>query len=325
MTDPFDSVSSPVLGPPPVRLDDERRTVATVSAVVVTFWTGSILKECLSALVAEPEIAEIIIVNNGNDRNTEAWLEAFRETDSRVGLVYPGGNLGFAAGCNYGAARATGAFIALVNPDLVLPAGAIARFLEVFRDQPDAWLCGGRLEHPDGTEQRGGRREELTPWRGFVELTRLDRLFSGHPTFRRLHRYQQPAVRQVCEVPTVSGAFMMIPRDLYESLGGMDEAMFMHFEDADICRRVRQGGGRVLYCGHIPLTHHLSTSDVSRVFVEWHKARSMIYYIRKHFAGSTPFPVILAVRVVLWLRWTILVPSLLFRDGPGIMRRIRRH
>ena len=299
------------------------RPAPTVSAVVVTYWTGPALADCLAALVADSYLSEIVVVNNGNDRKTLAWLKRACRCQPRLRLVEPGRNTGFSVGCNYGVANATGDFIALVNPDLIVPRGAIARFLDVFESDSGAWLCGGRLEHPDGTEQRGGRREILSPWRAFVELTRLDRLFPKHPYFRRLHLHEGDDVSGPCEVPTVSGAFMIMPRSVYQRLGGLDDNMFMHFEDADFCIRVRQHGGKVLYCGDIPVRHHLSTSDVPRLFVEWHKTRSTAYYFFKHFTSTYPHWLIFVVSMLLYLRLAVLAPKLLVGDVPGMLRRAR--
>lgn len=296
----------------------------TVSAVIVSYWTGPVLQECLAALLEQPEIAEIIVVDNGNDRDTLDWLRHYTRQHPRVMLIEPGHNLGFSVGCNLGASHASGSFIALINPDVVLAPGTIAAFLQVFRTQRGAWLCGGRLQHPDGAEQRGGRREILSPWRAFVELSRLDRIFGKHPYFQRLHLHETDEVNQVCDVPTVSGAFMIIPRRLYQRLGGMDDNIFMHFEDADLCIRIGQHKGRVLYCGHIPVCHHLSTSDASRLFVEWHKTRSTSYYFFKHFSVSYPYWSLLFVSAMLWLRLLVKTPTLLVRDIPGMLRRWRR-
>lgn len=300
------------------------RAERTVSAVIVSYWTGLVLQDCLEALLHQPEISEVIVVDNGNDRATLDWLHLYAQQHPRIMLIEPGHNLGFSVGCNLGVSHASGNFIALINPDVVLDPGTIAAFLEVFRVQRSVWLCGGRLQHPDGTEQRGGRREILSPWRAFVELSRLDRVFGKHPYFQRLHLHEGAEVRETCDVPTVSGAFMMIPRRLYQRLGGMDDNIFMHFEDADLCIRIRQHRGRVLYCGHIPVCHHLSTSDASRLFIEWHKTRSTSYYFFKHFSVSYPYWSLLLVSSLLWLRLLVKTAPLLLRDIPGIIRRWQR-
>ncbi len=295
-----------------------------VTAIVVTYWTGPVLPDCIQALRDQSEIWEIIIIDNGNPASTREWLADLISGDPQLHLISPGRNTGFSAGCNLGAARATGDFLALVNPDCVLPPGTIARFLDVFQEDAKAWVCGGRLEHPDGTEQRGGRRQILSPWRAFIELLRFDRLFPDHPYFRRLHMHEETPIDEAREVPIVSGAFMLVPKRVYDRLGGLDDNMFLHFEDADLCIRIAQHGGKVLYCGHIPVAHHLSTSDVSKTFIEWHKTRSTSYYFYKHFNVSYPAWFLMLVSVLLWLRFVVLAPKLLIGDFPGMVRRLGR-
>ncbi len=292
-----------------------------VSAVTVSYYTGPVLWENIASQLAQPELVELILVDNGNSAETRQRLTAMAATEPRLKLLRARRNLGFAAGCNFGAAQAQADYIAFVNPDCVLLPATLSRILDVFAQQERVWLCGGRLQHPDGREQRGGRREILSPWRVLMELLRLDRLFPNHPYFRRLHRFDAQAEHSVAEVPTVSGAFMMIPRRYYEQLGGMDDHMFLHFDDADLCIRIAQMGGRVLYAGDIPIPHHLSTSDVSRIFVEWHKTRSASYYFVKHFHTSYPRWFLSLVSTLLWLRFGLIFLRRLPGDLPGILRR----
>lgn len=307
--------------PSPLPSDFSALLPRRVSAVTVSYYTGPVLWENIASQLAQPELVELILVDNGNTAETRQRLAAMAAIEPRLKPLRAKRNLGFAAGCNLGAAQAQADYIAFVNPDCVLLPETFGRVLDVFTQQERVWLCGGRLEHPDGREQRGGRREILSPWRVLMELLRLDRLFPDHPYFRRLHRYDAEAEHSVVEVPTVSGAFMMIPRRYYEQLGGMDDHMFLHFDDADLCIRIGQKGGRVLYAGDIPIPHHLSTSDVSRIFVEWHKTRSASYYFVKHFHTSYPRWFLSLVSTLLWLRFGLIFLRRLPGDLPGIFRR----
>ncbi len=295
-----------------------------VSAVTVSYYTGPVLWENIASQLAQPELVELILVDNGNTAETRQRLAAMAAAEPRLKLVRTKRNLGFASGCNFGAAQAQSDYLVFVNPDCVLRPDTFGRILDVFAREHGVWLCGGHLEHPDGREQRGGRREILTPWRAMMEVLRLDRLFPDHPYFRRLHRYDSEAEYGIAEVPTVSGAFMMIPRRYYEQLGGMDDHMFLHCDDIDLCIRIGQMGGRVLYAGHVPIPHHLSTSDVSRVFVEWHKTRSTSYYFVKHFHTSYPHWFLSLVSTLLWLRFGALGLLRLPGDLPGMLRRALR-
>lgn len=291
----------------PTKKGGDRVAARRISVIVVSYHTGPSLRLCLSALLVSPDVAEVIVVDNGNAPTEREYLDQMVQAGPpAVSVLRPGRNLGFARACNFGAERAGGDFIAIVNPDLEVAAGTFAEVVAALDSNPDAWLCGARLCNLDGSEQRGSRREVATPWRVLAEVLRLDRLFPNHPHFRRMHLCGTPVPSGVTDIATVSGAFMVFPRQHWQSLGGMDDAMFLHMEDADICLRILKAGGRVLFCGDAPVRHHLSTSDVPRVFVEWHKVRSGNYYFRKHFSQTYPDWALTLVGVALWARWVML-------------------
>jgi len=286
----------------------------TVSVITVIYHTGPVLWACIDRLLAQPELGELILVINGADSDTRFSLEQRARTDHRIRLIDPGANLGFAPGCNLGAAAATCDYLAFVNPDCNLAAGAFGAVLDIFAEKTNACLVGGRLQHPDGREQRGGRREFLTPWRAFVEVTRLDRFFPHHPHFRRLDMLADSVMLEPRIVPVVSGAFMMMPRDYFVRIGGMDNRYFLHCDDLDLCLRVHLRGGEVWYAGNVPVVHYRSTSDVPRLFVEWHKTRSSCYYFKKHFRSTYPKWILSMLSVVLWTRFLVIAARLLPRE-----------
>ena len=115
-------------------------------------------------------------------------------------------------------------------------------------------------------------------------------------------------------VPVVNGAFMMMRRDYFERIGGMDEKFFLHCDDLDLCLRVHRHRGEVWYAGNVPITHYRSTSDVPRLIVEWHKTRSSGYYFKKHFHSTYPRWALSALSAVLWARFLLIAARLLPSD-----------
>lgn len=296
----------------------------TVSVVVVTYWTGEVLEACLDSVLAQDGVTEVIVVDNGNPATVRRRLDAWAATEPRGRILRPSRNLGFAAGCNLGAASARGDLIAFVNPDCVLGRDVLLAIKGVLAQRPDAWLCGARLENPDGSEQRGSRREMLTPWRAFVEYFRLDRLAPQHPYFRRFHQFETGPLRGIVEVPTVSGAFMVVHKGAWERVGGMDENLFLHLDDSDLCMRILDQGGKVLFCADVPVTHHRSTSDVSRLFIDWHKTRGTPYFFYKHFHRTYPGWFLILISTLIWLRFALRLPFALAVELPEMLRRRRR-
>jgi len=94
--------------------------VHKVSAIVVSFNTGACLFDCLAALEADPGVAEVVLVNNGNPVETLERVEDAYGKSPKVKVIGGGQNRGFAAGVNLGAASATGDRLLVINPDAVL-------------------------------------------------------------------------------------------------------------------------------------------------------------------------------------------------------------
>lgn len=310
----------PTSGYTPNRQNPVEEDAFTVG--VVSYRTGPVLDSCLAALRTAAGVTEILVVDNGNPPGAAARLDRLAAAEPRLRLIRPGRNLGFAAGCNLIAAQARGRLLALVNPDLIVPATTFERLRACLDADPAVWLCGARLLNPDGSEQRGGRREVLTPWRALVETLRLDRLAPHHPHFRRLHRLDGAPPETSVAVPVISGALMAIRRDRFLALGGMDEAMFLHLEDVDFCLRVLSAGGQVLYCGGVPVHHHRSSSDVARWFVEWHKTRSSIRYFHKHFSATYPGWSLRLIALLLLGRFVLVAGRALPADLGRWLRRL---
>ncbi|MBU6408557.1 MAG: glycosyltransferase, partial [Alphaproteobacteria bacterium] len=91
-----------------------------IAAIVVTYRTGPILKACLERLAVACGIAEIIIVDNGNPAEDEAWIDEFARRTSGVQVLRGAGNVGFGAACNRGAECARNPWLLFVNPDLLI-------------------------------------------------------------------------------------------------------------------------------------------------------------------------------------------------------------
>jgi GT2 family glycosyltransferase len=168
---------------------------------------------------------------------------------------------------------------------------------------------GARIVNSDGSEQRGGRRGEITPLSTLLSLSTLAR---RAPALRRfeVHLEDQPTPAGVVETPTVSGACFAMRREDFEALGGFDEGYFLHVEDIDLCWRVRRAGGQVVFQPAAPVVHVGHTSRANPLRVEFAKGRGLARFFRKR-AGTPiealaalalgPFIVALAVvRPILW-------------------------
>jgi GT2 family glycosyltransferase len=199
-----------------------------LSVVVVTHDSVAEVTASLPAIAAElrPD-DELIVCDNASSDGTR---ERVAELVPAARLIEAGGNLGFAAGCNRGAAEATNPLLLLLNPDAVVSPG--------FRDAIELPL----------TERRG-----WAAWQGLVTSSGGAEIntrggvvhFSGVAWAGGAGRPIAEAPGEPEEVPFASGACLAILREVWERLGGFDPHYFLYHEDTELGLRLWLGGERV--------------------------------------------------------------------------------
>ncbi len=266
-----------------------------VSVVVVSYFTGGALDRCLASLLAQDVMLELIIVDNGNPPDVTAGLMKMAQANLDIQVLSGHGNIGFAKGCNKGARLARSGILLFLNPDCEAPPGALRQLIDEGRRHKTSWMVGPRLVNEDGGEQRGARRQLLTPWSALAEGLKLYRLAPNHPSMARVNQHQEELPTEAAPVPMISGACMMLPAATYWALGGMDEKYFLHVEDVDFCFRFHKTGGVAYFVPHVAIQHHQGSSAVSSLFVEWHKAKGFWRYFWKNFRADASPLLLIAV------------------------------
>ena len=239
----------------------------TVSVVMVVYMTGEALKRSLACVLADLRV----VVDNGSSADEAAYLRALAASDRRVVLLSGHGNIGFARAANLGARKAVGERLVFLNPDAFLQTGCIAELVQAIDDRPVPCVIGGRVLNADRTEQRGGRRGDITPLSAMLSLTSLARRVPGWHRFE-VHWEDETTPDQVVEVPTISGACFCMRREDFEAVQGFDEGYFLHVEDVDLCWRVRRQGGVVLFHPGAEVIHIGGTSRRRATSVGQHLA-----------------------------------------------------
>jgi GT2 family glycosyltransferase len=191
---------------------------------------------------------EIILIDDGSTDGTREWLRQhtlLRAPPFRILLNER--NLGFAAGNNRAVAIAQGEFLALLNNDLILLPGWLEPMLAAHQSlAPRAGLIGNvQLDARTGAVDHAGL--EITPAAKPVHVRQLPPRFS-----RRL----QP----VRPMPAVTGACVLLSRDLWQQLGGFDEGYVNGGEDIDLCYRARATGRINAVALDSVVRHHVSSS-----------------------------------------------------------------
>lgn len=258
-----------------------------VSAIIVNFNHKYFPKLAVEALENSKTNFdfEIIAVDNAS-RETESLDFLNKAHDhGRLTLIKLPKNIGFGSGNNVGAKVAKGEYVFFHNPDVTVEPDSLQKMVDFMEDNKDVGLMGPKLVYSNGEVQKSCRRHM-----SFFDLV-LNRTFLGKlPIFKdRLNNYLMADYdhNKMQDVDTLVGAAMIIPRDLYEKIGGFDERYFIFMEDFDLCHKVRREGKRVVYAPDITLQHYhkrLSQGSTFRLLhkkVFWHHVSSAFKYFWK--------------------------------------------
>jgi len=271
-----------------------------IVAVVVTYQSSTTIEDCLQRLRDARGIAEIRVVDNGSTDDTVDILQRHASHDPRVRFIANPDNPGFAAANNQGADDSSSPWLAFINPDVMVEAETLALLCERAQALGDCLL---------GVEQvdENGRADDAVRRRDPDFLAMLRSPGSGS----KLAIARDPSVAMQ-RVPAISGAVMLMPRVLFERIGGWDAGYRLHAEDLDLCRRVREAGGVVAIANDLQVLHVRGVSSRSRpFFVEWHKHRGLWRYFQRFEARQRSLPVRVAVWGAIWAHAVLQVPRLL--------------
>jgi N-acetylglucosaminyl-diphospho-decaprenol L-rhamnosyltransferase len=247
-------------------------------AVIYVNWNArDLLQKSIAALpqaIASVSYDVWVVDNASSDGSPDRVQADF----PHVNLVRNTANVGFARANNQAMQAASGEYFLLINTDAFAAPGSIDQMLALAQSQPQAGIVGARLVNPDGSFQASyvdfpGLAQE------FMILSGLGRKIYG-PWYP--NHASQPADPARC-VDYVQGACLLVRRQAYEAVGGMDEGYFMYAEEVDWCRSMRQAGWQVWYQPAASVMHVGGASSRTRaVQRETDLYISRVRYFRKH-------------------------------------------
>ena len=274
---------------------------ADIAAVVVSHESASTLEACLLRLRAARGVAEIRVIDNASLDGTLDIIQRHAAMDPRLRFIGNPDNPGFAVACNQGAAESTAPWLAFVNPDLMIETDTLSRLCL----HADA-LAGEVLLGVDLVDE-AGHRDEAARRRDPDFKGMLAAMLSSPSRASKLGVPVNEAESQQ-RVDAVSGALLLMPRVLFERLGGFDEGYRLHAEDLDLCRRARAAGATIVVANDIRVLHLRGVSSRARpVFVEWHKHRGLWRYFRKFEASRRGALTRIGVWGAIWAHFVVAV------------------
>jgi len=242
------------------------RNLDEVTAIIVNYRTPDLTKGAVRSCLGEPEIAEVIVIDNDSgDDSADILTEEFR--GQKVRVMESDANAGFGAANNKGIAKARTDYVFLLNSDAFVLEGAVGSLLSRLKSDDSVGLVG-----PEVVESDGRTQQPLN--------------YGPFPTLKTIFTRNQ-SVSDPLSPDWISGVAMMGHRDFLLDLKGFDDEFFMYFEDVDLCRRIRAAGKKVVREPGAKIVHFGGQSLKSNF-----KRKKLFYAAQDRYleiTGASPF------------------------------------
>ncbi len=263
-----------------------------VSIIIVHTFERQLVRQTLRSLrQAAPRIGyEVIVVDN----NPSAGMgETLRDEFHGVWHLPLSSNVGFGSAMNRGIEKASGRYILIFNPDIIVRPGSLEELVRFMDENADVGVCGPQLLNPDGTLQHSCFRlpSLLLP---AYRRTPLGQWSRGKEAVEEYLMVHEPH-GETMDVDSLIGAALFCRAETLREIGMFDEQFFMYYEDNDLCRRFWQAGERVVYHPASVMVHYhrRASADgglLAQLFSKfaWIQIASFVKYYRKYYKQNNP-------------------------------------
>ena len=228
-----------------------------VSVIIVNYHCAQMTIDCIRSIFEKTQTAsfEVIVVDNASgDGSAEQIRQTFGD---RIQVIESDVNLGFGKANNLGAMHASGEYLFLLNPDTVLINDAIGILCDHMRQHPQVGVAGGNLYAPDMTPAPSyclafddlQRERHHVGWLHLIGSKIVTKL--GIRQRMKEFNFSEKEKR----VAYIFGADMMLPKRLFDEVGGFDPAFFMYAEEEELTWRITQRGYRVMSVPQARIIH----------------------------------------------------------------------
>ncbi|WP_428235435.1 glycosyltransferase family 2 protein [Gracilimonas sp.] len=241
----------------------------------MNYFSEEDLLDCYSSILERTE-ADIELILVSNSLLQDSFIKDLASLGKPIKTIQNEDNLGFAKACNIGAKHATGDFLFFLNPDTVFLNDSIHHLIKCFEESENPGILGAKTYTPD-KKPIASAKNHLSVFYFFSLLLPFLKAMSNKS-------YGHFLPDNSMEVPVVNGHALFIKSDLYKSIDGMDENLFMYWEENDLCLRIQKLDFSVIYCHSAEIIHKSGTSTrkhFSKMEIEKH--RSQKKFILKHY------------------------------------------
>lgn len=205
----------------------------------------------------------IIVVDNASTDHPENILKYY----PYIHLLKNKRNIGFSKAVNNALPLCRAPYVILLNPDTLIFKGFFDNALNFMEDNSMAGLIGPRIYDQDGTIQGSARKFPTLLTSIFGRKSPLTRMYPNNPVTSKEFICFNHGTKEVIEVDWVSGACMIIRKEAIEAVSGFDERFFLYWEDADLCKRLKEAGWKVVYFTKAEVMHYVGkSSDTNPIF-----------------------------------------------------------
>jgi len=306
-----------------------------LSVILVNWNSEKYLRECIATIYewTHHVLFEVIVVDNASPSGN---VDALRKHFSELKLIKSSKNLGFAGANNLGFQHSTGDCILFLNPDTKLNSPAIDTMMGEIKRLPKAGVIGCRLLNADFSVQTSSIMKYPRIWNVILQIECLRLRW---PTLWGIGALFTPGLPPT-EVEAISGACMLMRREVFAQVGMFSEEYFMYSEDLDLCYQAVKAGFKNYHVGSATIVHYGGTSSPP-VWQTAMKARAQLWFCAKNYGpfysllfrlamvtnASVRLLLLVAMRLVArtfgarhpldsaWLRWSITLKTLLSRNS----------
>ena len=225
---------------------------------------------------------EIIVVDNNSTDGSKEYLPL---KFSGVKFIFNKENVGFAKACNQGFKISSGNYILFLNPDTILSETCLKDCIYFFETHPDAGIVGVRMLDIKRRFLKESKRGFPSPSASFYKLFGFISLFPRSKTIAKYYQGHLPE-NENNPVEVLSGAFMMVKRNVFEKVNGFDEAFFMYGEDIDLSLRISRLGNKNYYLGKISVIHLKGGSTTYNYKYVQDFYEAMKLFVKKHYSNK---------------------------------------
>lgn len=250
---------------------------------------------------------EVIVVDNNSSDAEKNLLNSAFSSLNRVKTLLLNSNYGYGSGNNYGFDNSRGEIIFLLNPDTIITQEVFNDVNRIFENYPEVSVIGPKIVNESKIQEKSlGMYPSIIV--EFFNLFSLSSFIENICFERKIKKTNDKFI----EVDPVTGAAMFVRRKVYEKVNGFDTNFFMYSEEIDLCKRIKEAGGRIIYNPSIELTHKGSVgSKKDYYFFTKTSFESKYYYIKKHFTGVERIMILSLLKLHIIFQtilWAVLYP-----------------